>query len=77
MRAAVGLLAGIDVVVNKESRAEDAATAAVIGDMALAMGVRARPLGGAIAFSPPLCITADEVDIVINTMGDAITRAAG
>ena len=73
----VGLLAGIDVVVDKESRAEDAATAAVIGDLALAMGVRTRPLGGTIAFSPPLCITAEEVDIVIQTMGDAITRAAG
>ena len=71
----VGLLAGIDVVVNKESRAEDAATAAVISDTALALGVRARPLGGTIAFSPPLCITADEVDIVINTLGDAITQA--
>ena len=73
----VGLLAGIDVVVDKESRAEDAATAAVIGDMALAMGVRTRPLGGTIAFSPPLCITPEEVDIVIQTMGDAITQAAG
>ena len=73
----VGLLAGIDVVIDKESRAEDAATAAVIGDLALAMGVRSRPLGGTIAFSPPLCITAEEVDIVIQTMGDAITQAAG
>ena len=71
-----GLLAGIDVVVNKESRVEDAATAAVIGNLALAMGVRTRPLGGTIAFSPPLCITADEVDIIINTLGDAITQAA-
>ena len=71
-----GLLAGIDVVVDKESRAEDAATAAVIGNLALAMGVRTRPLGGTIAFSPPLCITADEVDIIINTLGDAITQAA-
>jgi adenosylmethionine-8-amino-7-oxononanoate aminotransferase len=73
----VGLLAGIDVVVNKESRAEDAATATTINDMAMELGVRTRPLGGTIAFSPPLCITADEVDIVVNTMGDAITRAAG
>ena len=71
----VGLMAGIDVVVNKESREPDYDTAAVISDAAMDMGLRARPLGGTIAFSPPLCITADEVDIVINTMGDAITRA--
>ena len=73
----VGLMAGIDVVMNKNSRESDAATAAKISDAALDMGVRARPLGAAIAFSPPLCITAEEVDIVVNTMGDAITRAAG
>ena len=50
---------------------------AKISDAALEMGLRARPLGAAIAFSPPLCITAEEVEIVINTMGEAITRASG
>ena len=70
----VGLLAGIDVVKSRESREADTDTAAKISDAAMALGLRARPLGGTIAFSPPLCITADEVDIVINTMGDAITR---
>ena len=40
------------------------------------MGLRTRPLGAAIAFSPPLCISAEEVDIVINTMGDAISQAS-
>ena len=73
----VGLIAGIDVVQSKSSRAADTATAANISDAALAMGLRARPLGGTIAFSPPLCITAEEVDIIINTMGDAITQASG
>ncbi len=71
----VGLIAGIDVVISKASREADLDTAARISDLAMEMGLRARPLGGTIAFSPPLCITADEVDIVINTMGDAITRA--
>ena len=73
----VGLIAGIDVVLSKASREADLATAAKISDAAMDMGLRARPLGGTIAFSPPLCITADEVDIVINTMGDAITQASG
>ena len=72
----VGLIAGIDVVVSKESREPDADTAAVISDYAMEMGLRARPLGGTIAFSPPLCISAEEVEIVINTMGDAISRAS-
>ena len=73
----VGLIAGIDVVLSKASREADSSTAAKISDAAMDMGLRARPLGGTIAFSPPLCITADEVDIVINTMGDAITQASG
>ena len=71
----VGLIAGIDVVKSKETRESDDATANAISDAAMEMGLRARPLGGTIAFSPPLCITAAEVDIVVNTMGDAITMA--
>ena len=71
----VGLLAGIDVVRHKETREVDNDTAARISDAAMDLGLRARPLGCTIAFSPPLCITADEVDIIINTMGDAITQA--
>ena len=73
----VGLLAGIDVVMNTATHEADYDTAAKISDAAMELGLRARPLGGTIAFSPPLCITADEVDIVVNTMGDAITRASG
>ena len=73
----VGLIAGIDVVMHKATREADYDTAAKISNTAMDLGLRARPLGGTIAFSPPLCITADEVDIVINTMGDAITRASG
>ncbi len=71
----VGLMAGIDVVASKESRTPDSDTATAIGNHAMDMGLRARPIVETIAFSPPLCITAEEVDIVINTMGDAITRA--
>ena len=73
----VGLLAGVDVVLDAESRQADYDTANAISDAAMELGLRARPLGGTIAFSPPLCITAEEVDIVVNTLGDAITRAGG
>ena len=72
----VGLLAGIDVVQGKEGRAADYDVANAISDRAMALGLRARPLGGTIAFSPPLCITAEEVDIVIEIMGEAIAGAS-
>ena len=71
----VGLIAGIDVVQSKASRAADLDAANAISDRAMELGLRARPLGGTIAFSPPLCITAEEVDIVIETMGAAIAGA--
>ncbi len=72
----LGLMAGIDVVHTKESREADASRAAEICELAMGMGLRVRPLGGTIAFSPPLCITADEVDIIINTVGDAIAQVS-
>lgn len=72
----VGLLAGIDVVTSKETREADADMAAKINSFAMEMGVRVRPLGGTIAFSPPLTISAEEVDIIVNTLGDAITKAS-
>lgn len=72
----VGLLAGIEVVTSKDTRDPDADTAAKIGNLAMEMGVRTRPLGNTIAFSPPLSITAEEIDIIINTMGDAITKSS-
>ncbi len=73
----LGLMAAIDVVKSKESREGDADLAEKICGATLEMGLRARPIGPTIAFAPPLCISADEVDIVVNTMGDAITRASG
>jgi len=72
----LGLMAAINVVKSKESREPDGEMAEKISAAALEMGLRARPIGEAIAFAPPLCISAEEVDIVINTMGDAITRAS-
>jgi putrescine---pyruvate transaminase len=68
-----GLLCGIDVVKDKSSHEADADTAAAIGKIALKNGVRVRPLGGTIAFSPPLIISEDEIDTIINTLADAIT----
>ena len=68
-----GLLCGIDVVKDKSSREADPDNAAAIGSAALANGVRTRPLGGTIAFSPPLTISEDEVDTIVTTIADAVT----
>ena len=69
-----GLICGIDVVKSKSSREADVDRAGAICDTAMALGVRVRPLGGTIAFSPPLIISAEEVDIVVRTLGEAIAQ---
>lgn len=69
-----GLICGIDVVTSKETREPDADRSLAIGKTAMDLGVRIRPLGGSIAFSPPLTISKDEVDIIISALGEAIAK---
>jgi adenosylmethionine-8-amino-7-oxononanoate aminotransferase len=45
-----------------------------ISDRAEAMGLMVRPMGHLNVMSPPLTITRDEVDFVVETLGRAITR---
>ena len=71
-----GLLAGLEVVKDKESRTQDAALATRIANLCLARGLRTRNIGNVLAFSPPLCITAEEVDIIIDTLGSVIDAVA-
>ena len=72
----VGLLCGIDVMKSKETGEADPETSAAIGKKAMQNGLRVRPLGGSIAFSPPLTISAQEVDTIISTLGDAIATVS-
>jgi adenosylmethionine-8-amino-7-oxononanoate aminotransferase len=71
-----GLLAGLEVVKDKESRTQDAALATRIANLCLARGLRTRNIGNVLAFSPSLCITAEEVDIIIDTLGSVIDAVA-
>jgi len=65
----MGLLCGIEVVHDKESKEPDMVKAAQVMDAALERGMRTRVLGNTLAFSPGLCINEDEVDTIIQTMG--------
>jgi len=65
----MGLLCGIEIVKDKESREPDLVKAAQVMDMAQERGVRTRVLGNTLALSPGLCINEDEVDIIIQTLG--------
>jgi len=67
-----GLIAGVEIVENKESRTPDPAKALQIANACPARGLRTRPVGATLAFSPALSINAEEVDIIVDTVGAAI-----
>jgi len=72
-----GLLWGIEIVVDRESRKGDKAKAGAIAKAAMQRGLRARPVGaGTIAFAPSLAITAGEVDTIVELLGSAMDAVA-
>jgi adenosylmethionine-8-amino-7-oxononanoate aminotransferase len=68
----LGLLYGVEIVSNKETKAADAALASSIFKAAQQRGLRTRPLGNVLAFAPPLAINEDEVDEIVKRLGAAM-----
>ncbi len=70
-----GLLCAIEIVKDKATtRTPDMATANALMGAAMAAGLRTRVVGNALAFSPPLIITAKEVESIVQTMGDVLVK---
>ena len=72
----LGLLCGVEIVSNKETKSADPAMAAKIFKAAQERGLRTRPVGNALAFSPPLSITEEEVDEIVKRLGAAMDGVA-
>lgn len=70
----LGLLCGVEIVSNKETKAVDPAMTMKIFKAAQERGLRTRPLGNVLAFSPPLSINEAEVDEIVNRLGAAMDR---
>jgi 4-aminobutyrate aminotransferase-like enzyme len=68
----LGLVCAVEIVSDKENKTPDPAMAGKIFKAAQQNGLRTRPLGNTLAFSPPLSITEDEVDEIINRLGAAM-----
>ena len=68
----IGLLCGVEIVSNKETRAPDPAMAMRIFKTAQERGLRSRPVGNTLAFSPPLAINEEEVDEIVKRLGAAM-----
>lgn len=73
----LGLLCGVEIVSDKETKSADPALAMKIFRAAQARGLRTRPVGNALAFSPPLSITEDEVDEIVKRLGAAMDGLSG
>lgn len=67
-----GLLNGVEIVKSKETREPDPARAAALADACLVQGLRSRNVANALAFSPPLSITPDEVDEIVRILGSVM-----
>jgi putrescine---pyruvate transaminase len=68
----LGLVYGVEIVSNKDTKAADPATAMKIFKAAQERGLRSRPLGNTLAFSPPLSINEEEVDEIVKRLGAAM-----
>ena len=68
----LGLVCGVEIVANKETTTPDPAMTMKIFKAAEKNGLRTRPLGNTLAFSPPLSINEDEVDEIIKRLGAAM-----
>ncbi len=68
----LGLVCGVEIVSDKSAKTADAAMAGRIFKAAQERGLRSRPLGNTLAFSPPLAINEDEVDEIVKRLGAAM-----
>ena len=68
----LGLVCGVEIVSDKNAKTPDPATAMKIFKAAEGHGLRSRPLGNTLAFSPPLSINEDEVDEIVKRLGAAM-----
>jgi adenosylmethionine-8-amino-7-oxononanoate aminotransferase len=68
----LGLVCGVEIVSNKETKTPDPALAMKIFKAAQAHGLRSRPLGATLAFAPPLVISEEEVDEIVKRLGAAM-----
>ncbi|MEX0749922.1 MAG: aspartate aminotransferase family protein [Dehalococcoidia bacterium] len=75
-----GLMAAVEVVADKASRAPYAPAQAVGPQLAKAMrdrGVVTRVKGESILLAPPLIVTEDQIDTIVNVTAEAIDAVTG
>ncbi|WP_180375672.1 aminotransferase [Mesorhizobium sp. 8] len=75
----IGLMAGVELVGDKATKAPFDASlgaAAACSRFALERGLITRDLGQTMSFSPPLVVTREEIDFIVNTFRVALDQTA-
>lgn len=72
----LGLLCGVEIISNRESKQADAALAGKIAKVCQDRGLRTRNVGNTLALSPPLTISKTEIDWMVRTFGEALREAS-
>jgi len=78
--AGVGLIAGVELVQDKRTRAAYAPVGRagkVVDRIGNAHGLVLRVIGDRIAFAPPFVITEDEIDEMLTALGHTLDAAHG
>ena len=68
----LGLLCAVEFVKDQETKEPDNELAMSLQNATAARGVRTRALNGSLAFSPPLVISEDEVDQIVDAIGASL-----
>jgi putrescine---pyruvate transaminase len=68
----LGLICGVELVTDKESKTPDMALAATVTRLCMERGLRTRNVGSTLAFAPPLVITEEEVDEIVRILGSVL-----
>ena len=71
----MGLLAGVEFTcdrISKKSFATDVRIGKQVTDACRARGIILRPLGNTIGISPPLIVTREQIDMLVDTLRDSI-----
>lgn len=71
----LGLICGVELVTDKASKTADPALAGKVMKMCQERGLRTRNVGSTLAFSPPLVITEEEIDEIVNILGSVLDAA--
>jgi len=72
----MGLLTGLELIKDRETRekfAEDGPELKTLGDGLIRRGLLTR-VASTLPLSPPLCITAEQVDRIVSIIDDSLTE---